>query len=988
VLSVAKLTPGQESYYERSVAAGLDDYYAGKGESPGEWAGSGAAGLGLESEVADGELGSLIRGRHPTTGEDLRPPVKARTIKVERIDPESGKRWLEEKKLAPVAGLDLVFSTPKSVSLLHALADEETRAAVAEAHCSAWRAALAYLEAEACVTRRGKDGYLRERGEGFVAAAYQHRTSRAQDPHLHTHVIVANMTRCPSDGEWRALDGEALLKTYRLAAGYLYEAHLRSELSRRLGVEWETPQKGWAELKGVPRAVVEAFSTRRAQVVEHLAVQGTSGFYVAQVAAVASRERKEEVDLPRLREEWAARAAEHGLGRRELTHLLHRGRYREPTPAELVAHAERLLGPEGLTEKRSTFSEPDLVMAWADAFPQGARAERVRALASRLLELPGVERVSEPPPPGKAARYSTSELLRVERKALALVERGRHGGAPAVEGDLIDVDVAFGSEPISLSAEQERVVRRLVESPSRVVCVVGPAGSGKTSALRVAAEAFAAEGVPALGAAPSGIAAERLQDESGIPSTTLHRLLAAARRQGGLPHRSVLVVDEAGMAETRVLAPLLALVEEAEGKAVLVGDPRQLPAVGAGGLFAAIVEREGALELRDSRRQRDELERRALAAVRAGAGRDYLAHAEQKGRLVIGDDPVDAKARLLADWWQAASHDLQGNVMIALRRADVADLNAAARTLMEAEGRLGTERLEVVGVDLAVGDRIVCRRNSQALGVRNGTRGTVADVDLEGGCLTVATDRGDSVELPQTYLEAGHVQHAYALTGHAAQGLTVERAFVLGPERGRLREWSYVALSRAREQTRLYVTEPVGEEESHFHELDDRDPLTRLAQALEESAQERLASEQRPPPAGPVRASRPVIARRTPEERELASACDRLRRLESVEAQTKEAKARSEQRLAAATERLAGLGWRGRRREGERLRREAAREQSALRLAEEKLASLERERGRARRRLARAQEAAPRPPRERARAVERPAPERAPERQLGLDLGL
>ncbi|MGH3041994.1 MAG: ATP-dependent DNA helicase, partial [Gaiellaceae bacterium] len=606
-----------------------------------------------------------------------------------------------------------------------------------------------------------------------------------------------------------------------------------------------------------------------------------------------------------------------------------------------------------------------------------------------LLELPGVERVSEPPPPGKAAYYSTSELLRVEQEALVLVERGRRAGAPTVAGDLADVVLAVRPEPVSLSVEQERMVRRLVESPSRVVCVVGPAGSGKTSALRVAAEAFAAQGVPALGAAPSGIAAERLQDESGIPSTTLHRLLAAARRQGGLPHRSVLVVDEAGMAETRVLAPLLSLVEEAEGKAVLVGDTRQLPAVGAGGLFAAIVEREGALELRDSRRQRDELERRALEAVRGGAGRDYLAYAEQKGRLVVADEPTGAKARLLADWWQAASNDLPGNVMIALRRADVADLNAAARALMEAEGRLGPERLEGGGIELAVGDRIVCRCNSDTLRVRNGTCGTVADVDREGGSLTVATDRGDSLQLPHTYLKAGHVQHAYALTGHAAQGLTVERAFVLGSERGRLREWGYVALSRAREQTRLYVAEPVSEAESHFHELDERDALTRLAQALEESGEERLASEQRPPPPGWSRASRPVIARRTPEEGELAAARDRLRRLESVEAQTREAKARSEQRLAAASERLAGLGWRGRRREGERLRREAAREQSALRLVAEKLAALERERRRALERLARAQERAlKRHPPQRDRTVERSAPERAPERQLGFDLSL
>ncbi len=146
---------------------------------------------------------------------------------------------------------------------------------------------------------------------------------------------------------------------------------------------------------------------------------------------------------------------------------------------------------------------------------------------------------------------------------------------------------------LSLSAEQEGMVRAVTSSRERVLCVVGPAGSGKTSAVRVAVEGFVAFGVPVLGAAPSGIAAERLTDEAGVPATTLHCLLAAAQHGGGLPRGSVLVVDEAGMADTRVLAPLLALVEEAEGKAVLLGDPRQLPAVGAGGLFAAIVEARG-----------------------------------------------------------------------------------------------------------------------------------------------------------------------------------------------------------------------------------------------------------------------------------------------------------------------------------------------------------------------------------------------------------
>src|SRR6266498_1023945 len=235
MLSVSKLSPGQEAYYERSVAAGIDDYYAGKGEAPGVWTGRGVEELDLEGVVEDGQLGRLINGQHPLTSAQLRShPPKKQTM-VERIDPTTGECYLEEQTLKPVAGYDLVFSPPKSVSLLHALGSEDVRHAVNQAHLAAWQAALTYLEQRACVTRKGKNGVVRERGSGFVAAAYQHRTSRAQDPHLHTHVIVANMARSP-DGEWRAPDGGPNLKHYRLAAGYLYESQPRLEVSRPLGV--------------------------------------------------------------------------------------------------------------------------------------------------------------------------------------------------------------------------------------------------------------------------------------------------------------------------------------------------------------------------------------------------------------------------------------------------------------------------------------------------------------------------------------------------------------------------------------------------------------------------------------------------------------------------------------------------------------------------------------------------------------------------------
>src|SRR5215210_3391321 len=431
MLSVSKLSPGQEAYYERSVAAGIDDYYAGRGESPGVWVGRGAADLGLDGVVGDGELGRLISGRHPLTSVELRRHAPKKQITVERIDPATGERYLEEQTLKPVAGYDLVFSPPKSVSLLHALGSEDVRHAVNQAHLAAWQAALAYLEQRACVTRKGKNGVVRERGLGFVAAAYQHRTSRSRDPHLHTHVIVANMTKTPSDGEWRALDGQPILKHYRLAAGYLYQSQLRYELTRSLGVEWREPENGMAEIAGVPEEALRAFSRRRAQVLDHLERRGSSGFYAAKVAAIETRDRKKPIDLLGLRLEWEARAAEHGLGRRQLKRLLGRTVARELDEHEVAKVATQLAGPEGLTESRSTFSGADAVMAWAEAHAQGAPAAQVLSLVERFLGIEDVAPIASAAI-GRPPTFSTAELLRHERVALKLASCDRDVRSPVI----------------------------------------------------------------------------------------------------------------------------------------------------------------------------------------------------------------------------------------------------------------------------------------------------------------------------------------------------------------------------------------------------------------------------------------------------------------------------------------------------------------------------------------------------------------------------
>ena len=672
VLSVAKLALGQEAYYEQQVALGLDDYYAGRGESPGLWVGLGAEAIDLIATVEDGDLRTLLRGVSPADGERLRAPVVERTITVRSLDEATGI-WREQpKRLAAVAGYDLVFSCPKSVSLLHALTnDADVRRTISEAHEASWQAAPAYLEADACVVRRSRGGAIRERGQGFVAAAFRHRTSRAQDPHLHTHVIVANLARS-SDGRWRALDGEAILRTYRLAAGYLYEAQLRHELSDSLGVRWTEPVKGMAEMEGVPEEAIRAFSTRRESLVEHMELMGTSGFAAARVAALATRERKEAVNLPELRQSWLARASEMGLGAIELRGLLGREPARESRLPAIAA--------DDLTAHQTTVTTPELVRAVAGAARHGACVESVLAGVQELVRRPELTQVGDDATPGRPARFTTRGLLELEFEALRLALAGRDAGAP--RADALSLAMAVADSRVRLAAEQRALVTATTLSPDRVVCVEGAAGAGKTTALRVLGDALARSDVPVLGAAPSGRAADELERSSGIPAQTLHSLLADARRSGGLPPGCVLVVDEAGMAETRVLAPVLSLVEQAGGKAVLVGDPAQLPAVGAGGLYAVLCERLGAERLVENRRQVEANERDALARLRAGDAESYLSHAGREGRLLVAVDATQAKQRLIADWWRTAEGGLCESVMLAHRRADVRDLNEAARALL------------------------------------------------------------------------------------------------------------------------------------------------------------------------------------------------------------------------------------------------------------------------------------------------------------------
>jgi conjugative relaxase-like TrwC/TraI family protein len=291
VLSIGKLAPGQHEYYLDTVARGAEEYYTAEGESPGRWTGRSAARLGLHGAVNGEGLGAVLSARNPGDGE--------------RLVPAQGR--------ARTPGFDCTFSAPKSVSLLWALGPPDVARQVREAHDAAVDAALAVLEVEASRARRGRGGLVQVDADGFVAAAFRHRTSRAGDPQLHTHALVANLAYAPSEDRWTALDARPLY-AWAKSAGYLYEAQLRIELTRRLGVEWAQPVRGIGEIAGFPRRVLRHFSQRRQQVEAHLADVGMSSGKAAQIATYATRTPKDRsTPMFSLFMEWRQRAAALGL---------------------------------------------------------------------------------------------------------------------------------------------------------------------------------------------------------------------------------------------------------------------------------------------------------------------------------------------------------------------------------------------------------------------------------------------------------------------------------------------------------------------------------------------------------------------------------------------------------------------------------------------------------------------------------------------------
>lgn len=833
--------------------------------------------------VTDQALGSQYRNyptvteriEHRTSRLDADLPVTERAEAVAAIAAEERARGVRKA----VAGFDFTFSIPKSASVLWAVSDAGTQSLIADAHHAAVAEMVAFLEREVAATRvgaAGRNGAVAQADvSGVIATAFDHYDSRAGDPHLHTHVVISNKVQTVHDGKWRSLDGRPL-HAATVALSELHEDVFADHLTRTFGVEWEAREMGrdrnpaWA-ITTVPERLVAEFSSRSRQIdeeknrliAEYVARHGRQPSLATVIklraqATLATRPEKQVRSLADLTSEWRERAS-HLLGEeatrwaRTVTAndapLLLRA---DDVPLDVIASLGRSV-VEAVGEKRSTWRRWNLTaeaarqtMPYRFATTQDREAVVgmvVDAAERASIQLTPPELASSPVVfrradgssrfrPVASTVYSSPDLLAAEDR---LLERARTMTAPTVPVEVVEkVTRRPDRDGRLLAVDQAAALIGIAISGRAVDVLVGPAGAGKTTAMRALRTAWEREHGrgSVIGLAPSAVAAQVLSDDLGIRTENTakwwqdHQNAGASFRQGQL-----VIVDEASLAGTLSLDRITEHAVEVGAKVLLVGDWAQLQSVTAGGAFSLLVhDRNDAPELVDVHRFVNDWEKTTSLDLRHGHPEAIDAYAAH-GRITGGD--TEGMIDVAYTAWRADALAGVSTVLIADSTESVHALNQRARAELILDGAVNARREVTLHGDAraGVGDTIITRKNDRRLHtprvwVRNGDRWTVTDV-RDDGSLTVrrANSRG-TVILPADYI-SDHVDLGYAVTAHRAQGITTDTSHVL-VDPSTTRENLYVAMTRGRHANLVYVaTDRPDDNHTTPHPADDPDSTAR-----------------------------------------------------------------------------------------------------------------------------------------------------------------
>lgn len=783
------------TYYEK------DDYYT-RDHSPSEWHGSGARALGLEGAVGRQVFAELVEGRIPN-GPSLHHGGGPRR-----------------------AGTDFEFSAPKSFSI-QALVNNDTR--LIDVHKSAVAVARERIEATVA-TRVTEHRETRiEFTRSAVIAQFEHATSRAGDPDMHSHVVVLNVTR-RADGQWRSIENAEMFKEQRL----MYEIYL-SELAKGakdLGYEISMGKHGNPELAHITREQIEHFSQRSREVVAALESEGlsreTSTAAQKRAAALATREAKQEYDQQALRAEWIGRGRQIGL--RE--YVPSERRQLEPNAESEASSRSVQFAVEHLSEREAVFTQRAALIealraSRGDASTRSVAAELDRRVQSGELLQDGV-----------GQRLTTPRALEAERQLLAVEAQGRDKVIPILSDADVERPVLSG-----LNTGQRSVVELILMTPNRIVGVNGLAGTGKTTALTTARNLATQHGFEFVGLAPSHSAVRALK-HAGVKSQTVQRWLMDRGSAAKLGPKSVVVLDEASLAGTATLRVVLERVEKAGARAVLVGDVYQYQSVEAGRGFAQL-QQNGmqTAQLTEMVRQRNaRLAEAARASVHAPARSLELLP-------IVEDERAEFRHQHIAESFASASPEARTQTLVLTGTHEARrDINARIRAELKLAGSgelidvfrrlentaaerkalhtyhpgltirfeksyrsLGVQRGDTVKVERVFADSIVVslpdgtRRamapqrlsgkgwsvgtvdslevaagervrftGTDPAGFKNGERGIVEEITPG----RVAVRREDHQVVYVSRDRPASLDYSYAVTGHSAQGLDADRVIL------------------------------------------------------------------------------------------------------------------------------------------------------------------------------------------------------------------
>lgn len=800
--------PGYADYL--AGAGGQDrrgDYYLGRSGQPrenaGTWHGIGAAELGLTGTVRRADLLRVWEGRDPRTG----------AIVVSRGS--TGEH---------VAGVDVTFSAPKSVSVLWALTDPAARADVEAAHDQATLVALRHIERNVPLVRRrvSDEEVVHEQAAGIIAARFRHHTSRlteaqhaagtAPDPQLHDHVVIANMAKRAGDGRWVAIDSREL---FRVAAegGAVYRAELAHRL-QQLG--YQVRREGrYFEVEGISSRLREVFSARSEEVgaaVRRFIQEYGRPPTIAERRSltVLSRQAKGADHAPAF-EQWPQRAdASGGAQLPQPDTSARQPLDRHAALAQVVADLTDPESPTFLNREHAAIDGRTLRAAVAEAAQGRLPGTDFDWLLRHVQLAPEVRHLG-------GDHWAARAIVEAEQEVIASAQRkATTPQAPPREG----VAAAIAAARVPLSAEQQAAVEQLARTNFGLL--TAQAGAGKGEVLRAVAQVRKATGHRVIAVAAAGETAQRFGREinADVSITVEGFARWVASRRLILTDRDAVFIDEAGLLEDLRWLRLVRAIGSASITAT--GDAAQLSPIEAGGLWPRLTRTLPTATLSENFRAREQWMRDAWTDMREGRASEAIAEMEGRHQIVISTRRSDSRETAVAKWDEdrrAGAERGRGieNYLLVTTTTnyDVDQLNALAQERRRVAGELGAESREVTAKDHAgndrtesfhVGDRVVTTRKvwlgTHHPRVENGATGTVVALHPEANTIEVEL-AGRTVTLygPQlTALRLNYAQHV-----HLAQGRTVDRAYMVTGSWQAGRETSYVAMSRTREATYVFT---------------------------------------------------------------------------------------------------------------------------------------------------------------------------------------